>query len=663
MTSLRGRARALAAAVILASLEGSFEASGDVVDEILAKGGMSRANLGSGVASVPSSEALFALPLLDDLRREPLRIPGLANGFLQAARRNGHDAAGLFHELAVTPRFPSAARAAVHSRGRRVPLPLKRLPRSLRAPISRLVEALARADTEVRWAWRGVNPAVAAAAAGRPGLADALSDDDGPLTEVEEAAKTIDDPAMARAGEDFLAAVERAARELRSAVSGVDPKVLGSLRWDVETALGRIRVAGTGNDRHVVSGGERPFLLLVDLGGDDVYVGPHASGRWPDQPVSVVLDLSGNDRYDAGPGVPSQGSGLGGVGVLWDAEGDDRYCAAERSQGYAQFGVGVLVDEGGRDDYQLGAAGQGAAIFGAAMLLDRAGNDRYEILHDGQGYGGPGGCGALVDLEGNDVYEAVRDPARAGRPDPRAAGLAATSNAQGAGIGRRVDQVERSWAGGLGVLMDVQGNDEYRGGTFCQGAGYWFGMGALAEGGGDDLYEAVWYAQGSAAHFAVGALLDVSGDDRYALVGTGGAGMGFGWDFAVGVLCDLAGNDRYAANRMALGAATMRSTGLFLDAAGNDTYFCAEGSQCLGFADDDPAWVTRDPKQPRWHDGSQAGLFFDLGGTDRYPDGRGANDSTWGSFEAGRRLVAPRNMGTGFDGRVALPAEIRSPVK
>ena len=661
MTLLRVGAWALAAGAILSSLDAS---GGDVVDEILAKGGMSRADLGSGVATVPSSRVFFALPFLDDLRREPLGIPGFANGFLEAARRNGADAAALFHSVALTPRFPVAGRSSSQSKGRNIPLPLKKLPRALRAPISRLVAALAGADAEVRRAWRGVNPAVAIAAAGRAGLTDAISEAEmPPLAEVEEAAKTIDGLGMAQAGEGLLAAVERAARELRATVSGVDPKVLGSLRWDVETSLGRIRVAGTGNDRHVVSRGERPFLLLVDLGGDDVYIGPHAAGRWPDQPVSVVLDLSGNDLYEAGPGEPSQGSGLGGIGILWDAGGNDRYRAAERSQGFAQFGVGVLVDESGRDDYRLGSAGQGAAIFGGAMLLDRAGDDRYEILHDGQGYGGPGGCGALVDLEGNDVYEAVRDPARAGRPDPRAGGLAATSNAQGAGVGRRVDQVERSWAGGLGVLVDLRGNDEYRGGTFCQGAGYWFGTGVLAEGGGDDLYEAVWYAQGSAAHFAVGALLDVAGDDRYALVGTGGAGMGFGWDFAVGVLCDLAGNDRYAANRMALGAAMKRSTGLFLDAAGDDTYFCTEVSQCLGFTDDDPAWATRDPKQPRWHEASQAGLFFDLGGTDCYPEGRGANDSTWGSFEAGHRLAAPRNLGGGLDGRDALPAEIRLLVK
>ncbi len=656
-----GTALAVAATLLLASSLVQAGAPSDVVDEILARGGMSRADLGAGTAAVPSARALFALPFLDDLRRRPLDVPGRASGFLEAARRDGPDAAALFHAVAVVPRFPSARMAPDHSRGRSPCLPLGKLPKALRAPVSRLVEELTLADEEVRRAWRGVKPLAAAAAAGRTSLTDLLSEPEAPLAEVEEATRSIDGLAMARAGEIVIAAVERAARELRDAACGLDPEVLGSLRWDVETPLGRIRVAGTGSDRHAVLKGKKPFLLLVDLGGDDVYVGSHAVGRWPDQPVSVVLDLSGNDLYDAGPGEPSQGSGLGGVGVLWDAAGDDRYRAVERSQGYAHFGVGILVDEGGRDEYRLGAAGQGAAFFGGAMLLDRAGDDRYEVLHDGQGYGGPGGCGALVDLEGNDVYEAVRDPSRAGRPDPRADGKAATSNAQGAGVGRRVDPVERSWAGGLGLLVDVRGNDRYTGGTFCQGAGYWFGAGFLVDGAGDDVYEAVWYAQGSAAHFAVGALLDASGDDRYSLVGTGGAGMGFGWDFAVGVLCDLEGNDRYTAVRMALGAAMKRSVGLFLDAAGNDTYSCAETSQCLGFADDDPAWAIRDPDQPRWHEGSQAGLFLDLGGTDRYPDGRGADDSAWGSFEAGRALAAPRNLAGGFDGQRSLPEEICRP--
>jgi hypothetical protein len=378
------------------------------------------------------------------------------------------------------------------------------------------------------------------------------------------------------------------------------------------------------------------------------------------QPVSVVIDLSGNDTYEAGPGEPSQGSGLGGVGVLWDSLGDDRYRAAERSQGFAQLGAGVLIDAAGNDDYGLGLAGQGAALFGGALLLDREGIDRYEVLRDGQGYGGPGGCGTLVDLSGNDQYEAVRDPVRAGRPDPRADDKATTSNAQGAGVGRRGDEPGRkSYAGGIGVLVDVAGNDEYRGGTFCQGAGYWFGTGVLVDGGGDDLHEAVWYAQASGAHYALGTLLDVSGNDRYALVGTGGAGLGFGWDFAAGVLDDLAGNDTYSVNRLALGAAMKRSTGIFLDAAGDDTYRCEIPSECLGYVDDDPAWATRDPAQPRWFEGSQVGLFLDLGGHDRYPEGRGANETAWGTWEFGRRPAAPRNLGAGFDGTAAQPSEIR----
>ncbi|HSB36049.1 MAG TPA: hypothetical protein VLH41_04190, partial [Thermoanaerobaculia bacterium] len=302
------------------------------------------------------------------------------------------------------------------------------------------------------------------------------------------------------------------------------------------------------------------------------------------------------------------------------------------------------------DDYRVGVAGQGAAVFGAGLLLDREGDDRYEILRDGQGYGGSGGCGALVDLSGNDRYEAVRDPARAGRPDPRADGNAATSNAQGAGVGRRVDAPARSWAGGIGTLVDVSGDDEYRAGTFAQGAGFWFGTGVLADGGGNDSYEAVWYAQGSAAHYALGTLLDSTGDDRYALVGTGGAGLGFGWDFAAGVFRDESGNDRYRLNRLGLGAAMKRSVGIFIDGAGDDVYECVAPLEGLGYVDDDPAWATRDPAAPRWHEGSQAGLFLDLDGIDRYPEGRGANGTSWGTFEPGRRTAAPRNLGAGLDG-------------
>jgi len=640
----------VAAGLLLAVLSvPAFSDPGDAIDELLAKGGMVRADLGAAALVGPSSKADFVLPHLAGLRREPLGLARFAKSYVDVARAHGSKAASVFHAVGIGPRFPDVKPQPDLAAGSSPSLPLKTLPSPLRSPVSRLAAVLVDADTDVRLAWRGVGSADSVSAARRAGLTDALPDGDVPLPGIEEAARGLDGARMAVAGLKTLAGVERAVKEMKKAAAKIDGELLATLRWDVETAFGRIRVAGTGDDRHVVAQDEKPFLLLIDLGGDDAYIGSQATALWHRQSVSVVLDLSGDDLYEAGTGEPSQGSGLGGVGVLWDAEGNDRYRAAERAQGYAQFGVGVLVDEGGRDDYRLGAAGQGAAIFGAGLLLDSEGDDGYEILRDGQGYGGPGGCGALVDLFGNDRYEAVRDPARAGRPDPRADGKAATSNAQGAGVGRRAEAPARSWAGGIGTLVDVSGDDEYRGGTFCQGAGYWFGTGVLADGGGDDLYEAVWYAQGSAAHYALGALLDVSGNDRHALVGTGGAGLGFGWDFAAGVFRDESGNDRYELNRLGLGAAMKRSAGIFIDGAGDDVYEFAAPLEGLGYVDDDPAWATRDPAAPRWHEGTQAGLFLDLGGNDRYPEGRGANGASWGTFEPGRRTAAPRNLGAGTD--------------
>jgi hypothetical protein len=263
--------------------------------------------------------------------------------------------------------------------------------------------------------------------------------------------------------------------------------------------------------------------------------------------------------------------------------------------------------------------------------------------------------GLLVDVAGNDRTVAVRDPARAGRADPKSDGKAATSNAQGVGLGRYGDRdAGRAWAGGLGVLVDLAGNDAYSGGTWCQGAGYAGGTGLLVDAAGDDDYEAVWYAQGAAAHAALGLLLDRAGNDRHALVGTGGAGLGFGWDFATGILLDLGGNDLYRAERLALGAGMQRGLGLFVDAAGNDRYEVAHPAEALGFVDEDVRWRTRDPRAPAWFDASQAGLFLDLGGTDAYPEGRGVNGTSWGTWGG---AMSPRNLGAGFDGeaRLALP--------
>jgi hypothetical protein len=705
MSAMKATRAALWTSIVAAGLlaRTASGADGDVLTDLLARGGLTRGDLGER-ASGPADGVPYRLPLHDALRAAPIGLPLLAQKQLSAAGRYGNDAAKLLFVLALQPRFPALTRGDANLRTAGtlaqaidllrqpldVPEPIaaafagafgtvsgaplppasrqavreaERVPEAFREPLARLLLGLFDADRWVRIAWRRVPTGVARSATHRRGLVDAVSDGSEFFPDVEDAARSLDGESLAYAGLKAVAASERAARELEAAVRGGNSAPLATLRWEIDTPRGRVLLAGTGNDRHVVAPGQKPFLLLVDLGGDDVYEGTHAAGLWPEQPVSVLLDLSGNDTYDAKGEGPAQGSGLGGVGVLFDLAGDDRYIASERAQGFGQFGVGVLVDAAGKDDYRLGSAGQGAAVFGAGLLLDRKGDDRYEILHDGQGYGGPGGIGVLADLEGNDRYEAVRDPARAGRPDPRADGQAATSNAQGAGIGRRGDGSDgHAWAGGLGVLVDAAGNDTYTCGTWCQGVGYWFGTGVLADGGGNDRYEAVWYAQASAAHHGLGTLLDVAGEDRYTLSGTGGAGLGFAWDFAAAVFVDLAGNDVYTAKRLVLGAAHLRSFALFLDASGDDRYDVASPGEAFGQVDDDPRWAVRDPLSPRWHEATQAGLFLDLGGKDTYPAGRGGDGAVWGTWENGRRTEAPRNLGAGADTNTpgALPLELRS---
>jgi predicted nucleic acid-binding protein len=546
--------------------------------------------------ALPAPAMAFVLPHVAAIRDHPLALGALAGRYRDAAESSVGDAAALLYELGVKARMPDfrptppavgdADLARVLGRLGCRASKLKQLPPVLRAPVARLLSALLAAEEGVARAWRAVPLPTATSACRRANLVEVVPDGSEKLPDVEEAARGLDAEATAGAALTALGAVESAVRELRAALLRARRVDLAGLRWEVKTKHGRVRVAGTGNDRHVLAPGAPPFLLVLDLGGDDTYEGAFASASWPERPVSVAIDLSGNDVYRAGR-APAQGSGIGGIGILWEDAGDDRYAAESRAQGWGQLGVGVLVDQAGRDDYRLGSAGQGAAIFGAGLLLDRAGGDRYEILDSGQGHGGPGGCGSLVDASGDDVYLAVREPGPGREADPRTGGRATTSNAQGAGVGRRADLSDgRSWAGGIGALVDLAGNDSYTGGTFCQGAGFWHGTGILADASGDDTYDGVWYAQGSAAHFALGVLLDAGGNDRHVLSGTGGAGLGFGWDAGLGMCLDLAGDDAYAANRLAVGAAGERGIGVFADVAGSDRYVLATPAECAGYAGD-----------------------------------------------------------------------------
>jgi len=310
------------------------------------------------------------------------------------------------------------------------------------------------------------------------------------------------------------------------------------------TPMGRVIVGGPQADVYL----DLP-VLIIDLGGDDHYTYQENPGH-----VSVVIDLAGDDVHTG-----ASGCGIGGIGVVVDVQGRDRYVSTGPGQAAGIAGVGVLVDLAGDDFYEVDVGGQGFGLYGVGILVDRAGADQYRGRFLVQGAGAPGGVGILADGEGSDLYIAggkykdFREPEKYYQ-----------SMSQGFGYG-----VRPLASGGAGVLVDLAGDDRYEVDYFGQGTGFWGGLGLLKDLKGTDRYLARRYAQGCGVHLAVGLLVDGSGDDTYELWGVG---QGCGHDLATGRLMDFGGNDVYQAVWLAQGAGHSNGVGWLEDLDGDDRY-------------------------------------------------------------------------------------------
>ncbi len=425
-------------------------------------------------------------------------------------------------------------------------------------------------------------------------------------------------PNLLMAGAQDLLYALRSARATLKADAAL---ASATFQFRVPTKLGWVILADGRDDTHAAQGA---VLLLLDIGGNDTHADAGANFS-RSECVSVALDLGGDDHYEVPAGaLGSFGAGTMGIGLLWDDEGDDVYVADRRSQGAGVFGVGVLVDAAGADQYRAIDDSQGSATAGYGLLIDLAGDDRYECYRFSQGASGPNAGAALVDAAGNDTYTAndadLRYPS-AQTPQHN------TSMSQGASQGWREDFSDgRSVAGGVAVLCDGGGDDQYSCGLFGQGVGYWYAVGMLLDQAGHDRYSGVWYVQGASAHFAGGMLFDRAGNDEYrALINMS---QGAGHDLSVGVLIDDAGDDLYEATNLGLGASNAAGIGLCFDRSGNDRYHAPAGG-CLGFVSE--------------NDGYRAlmrayGLFVDASGDDEYTgrDGQGATRPEAGNGKSWR---------------------------
>jgi hypothetical protein len=521
------------------------------------------------------------------------------------------------------------------------------LPEGARQPLGKLVLNLLDAHGWIELAFRNVPVSARLAVQRRLDLGVELTDALEYFPELDDAAATLDEASLWYGGLKAVAALELCRHELEG-VGSAPP-----FRFDWLSPLGWVRLNGIGPGE--IDG--QDSFLVVDLGGNDRYAGGVAapsSGRL----LSVLLEMGGDDGYE-GSESPTQGAGLAGVGVLLDVRGRDRYAALQCAQGFGQLGLGVLADLSGDDEYVSRFSSQGAAFLGVGVLLEGDGFDSYRVESDGQGFGGAGGVGTLADRSGSDRYEAVRDPAVTGRPSYHSELRIAVSNAQGVGSGRRGDGADgHSWAGGLGQLLDVEGDDEYIAGNWSMGTGYWFGTGLLHDGAGDDLYHGVVWSQGSGAHFCVGALVDEAGDDRHLVEEKGSASLAFGHDFTVALLVDAAGNDSYEiAEGDGLGFAINRSVAALIDAGGDDLYRGKPGNRpaAARFAE---TFANHDTTHTYFAEASSLALFLDAGGSDTYEVDSAANDSTWLDPEDSPNRDV-RNFSIGVD-RAASLVDLRA---
>ncbi|MFT5291628.1 MAG: hypothetical protein ACI82F_003713, partial [Planctomycetota bacterium] len=360
-----------------------------------------------------------------------------------------------------------------------------------------------------------------------------------------------------------------------------------------------VAIVGSSPEELVVLGGRRPTnydapaALIIDLGGNDTYARAAVVDS-SDMLASLVLDLRGDDAF-AGTAAHARG----GVAILCDLRGADRYTSTRHSQGSSVLGFALLMDVTGDDTYRLEDYGQGHATAGVGLLYDLAGDDSYSAWAYAQGGGLGCGFAALVDGEGNDTYLAdLHWPDVYGNSGPESYHGAS----QGYSAGHR-----SNISGGIAALIDLgDGEDRYQSGNFSQGGGYYFAYGLMYDDGGDDENHGYRYSQGFGVHQAVGVRWDAAGNDTYRCRSVAHTGMA--WDEGVGWFLDDKGDDDYLVGDLGLGGAAQTGIAVFVDGAGKDIYRAGRQSRggTGGF---------------EYHDKPSIGVMIDLGGdADDYGD-------------------------------------------
>jgi len=344
-------------------------------------------------------------------------------------------------------------------------------------------------------------------------------------------------------------------------------------------------------------------VFVYDPGGNDTYSFDISTNI--NRPFLSIIDLSGDDCY-RNNNIGQLFNAMFGMIYHFDGSGNDFYYGDDLAFS-ANVGTLISIDAGGNDTYIAGSKSLGAGTLGIALLVNIGGNNYFSGTCMTQGFAGTLGMGLLASFAddsslNNDVYFSGGRYRHAPLvPDDY------RSMSQGFGYGFRPDV-----AGGIGILFDESGNDQYIGGVYAQGGAYWYALGILIDLTGNDVYRAVYYPQGSGIHMAAGFLYDEGGDDSY--YSRFGPGQGAGHDYGVGFLIDKQGNDHYSIDG-GNGIGLANSVGIFIDSAGDDRYE-RKRKDSYGFANNA-------------RNSGSIGLFLDTGGNDIYANELMDDDISW----------------------------------
>lgn len=522
----------------------------------------------------------WRLPAVDLLLHEPLRVPDDASGLAGAALEAGGDPAAQVEAAARAlgvdlppvfelPKVPSRSRAMRRWRSDVGPI--------LAAPMARFDQGA----MELRLR---IQAAVADLPEGVEQELFASFDTSGGRTRPSGEVRA-EELALLAAGDALdLAALLAAARDAAALARWIEVAVaaLPAEAWpdeplSVDGACGLVVIGTTGVDHF---SGPQGYTLLIDPGGGDQH------GLAPEPTLSLLVDLGGDDLYEA-----RVGAGLRGVGIAIDSAGSDQYLAEDRTAGAALFGVGLLLDRAGADQHRASLFAQGASWFGAGLLVDLDGADYFDVGGWGQGAAGVGGYGLLHDEQGDDSYRS--GGVLPGWPHYRSRTF---SFAQGFATGMRPLA-----GGGVGLLLDRAGDDAYTADLWAQAASYWFSRGYLVDLGGSDIRLGGHYVQSCPAHLTVTGLFDVGGDDRYHC--TAGLSQAGSHDYSVAWLVDDGGDDHFKVRDGGQGFSTTNAVSFFVDTGGDDTLQARADS-------------VRGAIAMRRRQGSLA-VYLDLGGLDR----------------------------------------------